>query len=139
MTIKIRDQALYQEEKARFDKWYPKLKFIPQNKQDQRPEFNSNPEVLKKYSNFLIDEISKNTLEGIMCPIAREKPTVISAWVVADSKKLRKCFDGGIIKCLEKFKTPCKLDAIPDFVDMLSKDDLMSKIEITEFGTTYFN
>ena len=63
-----------------------------------------------------------------MALTTKNHPILISAWVVAEGKKLRKCFDGGLIKVLEKFKTPCKLDAIPDFVDMLEKGDLMSKL-----------
>ena len=74
----------------------------------------------------MASEIAKNIRQGIMALTTKNHPILISAWVVAEGKKLRKCFDGGLIKVLEKFKTPCKLDAIPDFVDMLEKGDLMS-------------
>ena len=115
--------------KDRDKRWFPYMKNIPCNDRNQKPEFQTNPELLQKHGSFLVSEVSKNILDEIMTPISRVNLFLVSAWVVAEGKKLRKCFDGGLIKVLESAKTKCVLDSIPDFVDMLRPNDLLSKID----------
>ena len=115
--------------KDRDKKWFPRTKNIPKNENNGKPIFQTNPELLEKHGSFLVTEVAKNIGDEIMSPISRENLFLVSAWVVAEGKKLRKCFDGGLIKVLESAKTKCVLDSIPDFVDMLKPHDLLTKID----------
>ena len=86
---------------------------------------NFNPE------DFLINEIIKDTKSKIMLITSKQEVRNTVSWVIADEpgKKTRKCYDGGLLKTLESQKTPCVLDTIPNFCDMINQGDILTKTD----------
>ena len=117
--------------RERADRWWPAQKCIPKNSRNQKPIFRTPPQITEKYGPFLASEIAQDVQVGTMVKTETDVPIHVTAWVVADEpgRKLRKCFDGGLIKTLESKKTVCVLDTIPEFCDMVQKNDLMTKID----------
>ena len=112
-------------------KWWPPYKNIPQNDRGEAPVAKTNPSIFTNYDKFLLAEIEKDCESGIMAKTSKKLVRNTTAWVVADEplKKTRKCYDGGLLKILESHKTPCKLDTIPNFCNLINKNDLLSKID----------
>ena len=115
----------------RADKWWPAFKNIPQDRNDRAPQFTTPPQIMQKYGSFLAKEVAKDVKVGTMIRTEPDIPIHVTAWVVADEegRKLRKCFDGGLLKILETEKTVCVLDTIPQFCDMLKPNDFMTKTD----------
>ena len=119
------------------DLWYRSQKCIPAliDKQGNEhfPPLMQN-KLLKDPNNrqFMIKTVGNWLKTGALF-ILNEKPLLSTPLVFANwdnpSKKKRLCFDGGCLKVLEAYKTPCVLEDLYKTVKILKKGDFLTKTD----------
>ena len=123
--------------KDHMEAWYPALKHIPfrvDGKKVSSAVYPNNERhindhwdtVIKCLSDFLQNGAIKLMPEDYYPPMAC---SLVLANADNPHKKVRPCHDGGSLKTLEAFKAPCKLEGIPEILNILKKGDLMTKLD----------
>ena len=117
--------------------WYRPLKHAPMRKLNgkiKEPIFSNNERHVLEHWDTCIEGITKFLKSGAIKLMPQNySPLLTTTFVLAnadnDLKKTRPCYDGGGFKCLEAYKTSCKLEGLPDILKVLTKGDKITKLD----------
>ena len=123
---------------SQLEAWYRPVKHVPMrihNNGDVTPAIFQNNErhVVEHWTTY------KKTIEKFLSQGAIElmptgyRPMLSATFVMANAdseiKKPRACYDGGAYKVLEAYKTPCKLDGLPEVTKIIQPGFKIGKID----------
>ena len=133
------------EKQQNFENWYPLIKQTPiwfeYKSQEWKypPIIHTDPLIEKSQTKLIEKTIEKWLKNGaIVMMDENEKPDLCTPVVLANvqlpggpapdrTKKERMCHDGGYEKAIEGYSFPCKLEDLYGILQVLEKDDLLSK------------
>ena len=133
------------EREQNFDTWYPLIKQTPvwfeYKSQEWKypPIIHTDPVIEKSQAKLIEKTIEKWLKNGaIIMMDESELPDLCTPVVLANvqlpggpapdpTKKERMCHDGGFEKAIEGYSFPCKLEDLYGILQVLEKDDLLSK------------
>ena len=120
--------------------WYPLTKALPLRLIDRQVSaavYPNNQRHIETHWNTVIKCLTDFLLNGsikLMPP--NYVPPMSCSLVLANAenplKKVRPCHDGGPLKLLEAFKAPCKLEGLPEILNVLKQGDFMTKLDDTK-------
>ena len=133
------------EREQNFENWYPLIKQTPvwfefkSQEWKYPPIIHTDPIIEKSQAKLIEKTIEKWLKNGaIIMMDENEKPDLCTPVVLANvqlpggpapdlTKKERMCHDGGYEKAIEGYSFPCKLEDLYGILQVLEKDDLLSK------------
>ena len=119
--------------------WYKPIRHIPlrlinNGKTVTSPIYPNNDKHIQKHWNACITQITKFIKAGSLRLMPENFVPELSAGLVLANaenplKKVRCCYDGGSIKLLEGFKSPCQLEGLDVILRILKRGDRMCKLD----------
>ena len=104
-----------------------------------RPAIMKNGDSVKERSEFIVKQIKKWVKSGAITCVGKvngpkdrknqEKQFFSASIFVVCTSKERLIFNGHPIKILERFKKSCVLDAVPDVLKVIRKNDILLKYD----------
>ncbi|CAG5094395.1 Oidioi.mRNA.OKI2018_I69.XSR.g13518.t1.cds [Oikopleura dioica] len=112
-------------------------KFVPKPYEKIGKRFKklqvASQEAVKERNEEIIDQISKWCKMGSISrlPEASKDSWLQSGFILVDKpgRETRVCLNGGILKPLQLYSFPCKLEAVGTAIQMLKKGDLLYKFD----------
>ena len=114
---------------SQFESWYRPLKNLPKrlvNGLELPAIFPNNERHILEHWDTCVEGIEKFLKSGaIQLMPLNYTPKLVATHVLANAdnpdKKTRPCYDGGSFKILEAFKTSCKLEGLPQILNLVLK------------------
>ena len=112
---------------SQFESWYRPLKNLPRrlvNDKEFPAIFPNNERHILEHWDKCLEGIEKFLKSGAIRLMPQSyTPKLIATHVLANAdnpdKKTRPCYDGGSFKILEAFKTSCKLEGLPQILNLV--------------------
>jgi hypothetical protein len=121
---------IYTNRRLRISKFVPRPYEIIGKK--IRPLAIPNQESVRERADEVTEQIRKWCKMGSVSPWNQKgKPWLSTGFILVDrpEKETRICLNGSIMKPLEKYTFPCKLDSVSNAIQMLRKGDLLMKFD----------